>query len=343
LAFGGTRTYHRLACAIEDGGFEIRDCLLWLYGQGMPKQHNISKAIDKAAGAERKVVGSKVGLPGYSLNQCANPGGVAMSGNVDNSLRNPAKECEITAPATDLAQQFDGYSTCLKPAWEPIIMAMRSLDGTFAHNAAEHGLAGMNIDACRITTEEDLGGGVYAKKGGRQGLPGDDRAASGLFTPGKTSETPYVAPAGRWPANLLLDGLAGALLDEQAGNSTSRKGKPRKSKKPGKGYGMTHTGAEYNDSGGPSRFFYCAKATKRERTCDGQVENLHPTVKPLKLMKWLCQLVTPPSGGLILDPFMGSGTTGMAALDTGNSFVGIEMEEESFNTAKERILCGPNP
>ncbi len=264
LAFGGTRTFHRLTCAIEDAGFEIRDCLNWLYGSGFPKSLDISKAIDKAAGAKREVVGSKVGLPGYSLSQCDNPGGNAMSGHIDKSLYHPEKECAITAPATELAKRWAGWGTSLKPAWEPIVLAMKQLDGTFANNAQQHDVAGLNIDGSRI-------GGIK----------------------------------GRWPANLLLDEQTGEMLDKQ--------------------------------HGGASRFFYCAKANKRDRTCDDQVENNHPTVKPRSLMEYLCRLVTPPGGGVILDPFMGSGSTGIAALSTGNRFVGIELEPESFEIARQRI------
>jgi len=333
LAFGGTRTFHRLTCAIEDAGFEIRDCLMWLYGSGFPKSLDVSKAIDAdACRAElterlgrkptkeefkaawegfRKVVGSKTGLPGYSLNQSDHPGGVAMSGNIDNSLRNPEKECAITVPATELAKRWDGWGSSLKPAWEPIVLAMKPLDGTFAKNAIKHGVTGLAIDRCRV---------------------GD---VSLWQTPG--GEIVNCAQKGRWPANVLLDEPTAKLLDGQSGTSVSRQGKPRASGRPGRGYGMTHTGAEYNDSGGASRFFYCTKANKRDRTCDGRVENKHPTVKPRSLMEYLCRLVTPPGGGIILDPFMGSGSTGIGALLTGNRFVGIELEPESFETSQRRI------
>ncbi len=298
LAFGGTRTFHRLTCAIEDAGFEIRDCLMWLYGSGFPKSLDISKALDKAAGASRDVVGSKAGLPGYSLNQSDNPGGNAMSGRLDKSLNHPEKECSITAPATELAERWDGWGTSLKPAWEPIIQAMKPLDGTFARNAHHYGVAGLNIDGSRI--------GV-----GKGGQRNDEKTAKKRYVDqGSTNFAATPGPRGgdakgRWPANLLLDEHAGEMLDKQ--------------------------------SGGASRFFYCAKANKRDRTCDGQVENKHPTVKPRSLMEYLCRLVTPPGGGLILDPFMGSGSTGIGALLTGNRFVGIELEPESFEIARQRI------
>jgi len=333
LAFGGTRTFHRLTCAIEDAGFEIRDCLMWLYGSGFPKSLDISKALDKAAGAEREVAGSKVGLPGYSLNQSNNPGGVAMSGNIDNSLRNPEKECAITTPATELARRWDGWGSSLKPAWEPIVLAMKPLDGTFARNAHRYGVAGLNIDDSRI--------GVG--KGGQR--DGERTATERYADRGSTNFAPTPGPRGgdakgRWPANLLLDEESRAMLDRQSGERpgcrSRSNAKPKSKFRPDQGHYMPQ-GPIYPDTGGASRFFYCAKANKRDRTCDGQVENKHPTVKPRSLMEYLCRLVTPPGGGLILDPFMGSGSTGIAALLTGNRFLGIELEPESFETARQRV------
>jgi len=141
LAFGGTRTHHRMMVAIEDAGFQIRDVLMWVYGSGFPKSLDIGKAIDKVKGAEREVVGTKMGLPGYSLNPNLGEGH-AMSGNVDNSLRHPEKEVEITAPATEEAKQWDGWGTALKPAYEPIILAMKPIEGTFANNVLEWGVGG---------------------------------------------------------------------------------------------------------------------------------------------------------------------------------------------------------
>jgi site-specific DNA-methyltransferase (adenine-specific) len=256
LAFGGTRTFHRLICAIEDAGFEIRDCLMWVYGSGFPKSLDVSKALAKAAGARG-----------------------------------------------ELARRWDGWGSSLKPAWEPIILAMKPLDGTFAENAHRHGVAGLNIDGSRI---------------------GSDDAK------------------GRWPANLLLDEDAGKMLDVQSGITTSGAMKHCVGPYPGKnatGFLRGHSGPhnQHGDSGGASRFFYCAKANERDHTCEGRVQNDHPTVKPRSLMEYLCRLVTPPGGGLILDPFMGSGSTGIGALLTGNRFVGIELEPESFETARQRI------
>ena len=324
LAFGGTRTFHRLTCAIEDAGFEIRDCLMWLYGSGFPKSLDISKALDKVAGAEREIIGrrSQSDIRGDS---CQNRGRHGKAGNV---------EILDTVPATELAKRWDGWGTSLKPAWEPIVLAMKPLDGTFARNAQRHGAAGMNIDASRVGVGE----------GGRR--DGEKTADTRYTTRGSTNFAAMPGPRGgdakgRWPANLLLDEESGAMLDKQSGALTSGRMPARTIRQNRSAFtGQTPTLTTRDapaDSGGASRFFYCAKATKRDRTCDGQIENNHPTVKPRSLMAYLCRLVTPPGGGLILDPFMGSGSTGIGALLTGNRFVGIELESESFETARRRI------
>jgi len=334
LAFGGTRTFHRLTCAIEDAGFEIRDCLMWLYGSGFPKSLDISKTLDKAAGAEREVVGSKLDQPGYHLhegkgNGCYGAGKGLHSPGTDARL----KAASVTAPATALAKRWNGWGSSLKPAWEPIVLAMKPLDGTFAKNAHRHGVAGLNIDDSRIGTG----------KGGQRN--GEKTAEKRYADRGSTNFAPTPGPRGgdakgRWPANLLLDKQAGEMLDRQSGERpgcrSRSNAKPQSKFRPGQGEYMPQ-GPIYPDTGGASRFFYCAKANKRDRTCDGQVENSHPTVKPRSLMEYLCRLVTPPGGGIILDPFMGSGSTGIGALSTGNRFVGIELEPESLETARQRI------
>ncbi len=293
LAFGGTRTFHRLTCAIEDAGFEIRDCLMWIYGSGFPKSLDISKALDKMAGAEREVVGrrSQPDIRGDSYQNRHRHGKI---GNV---------EILDTVPATELGKRWDGWGSSLKPAWEPIVLAMKPLDGTFAKNAHRHGVAGLNIAGSRI--------GVG--KGGHR--DGEKTARKRYADQGSTNFAPTPGPRGgdakgRWPANLLLDEEAGEILDKQSD---------------------------------ASRFFYCSKANKRDRTCDGQIENNHPTVKPRSLMEYLCRLVTPPVGGVILDPFMGSGSTGIGVLSTGSRFVGIELEPESFETARQRIEIVSQP
>jgi len=333
LAFGGTRTFHRLTCAIEDGGFEIRDCLMWIYGSGFPKSLDISKALDKAAGVERNVIGRRKHSTLRDTNKLEEQANAAHGDNVW------AREWDITAPATEPARMWAGYGTALKPAWEPIILGMRSLDGTFAENACRYGVAGMNIDASRI--------GVG--KGGQR--DGEKTAEKRYTDRGSTNFAPTPGPRGgdakgRWPANLILDEEAGKMLDQQTGilvSGTAVGGLHRRSNKMGAHCYGHYRGARtegdvcYGDSGGASRFFYCAKASKRDRTCHGQVKNNHPTVKPRSLMEYLCRLVTPPGGGLILDPFMGSGSTGIGALLTGNRFIGIELEPESFETARQRI------
>jgi DNA modification methylase len=268
LAFGGTRTFHRLTCAIEDAGWEIRDCLMWLYGSGFPKSLNVGKAT-----------GQDVWL---------------------------------------------GWGTALKPAWEPIILAMKPLDGTFAHNAQTHGVAGLNVDGCRIGTKDDLSGGTCGGVFGQRNSDGSLKKAIGS------------GDKGRWPANLVLDEEAGAMLDEQSGVSKSGVA-VRRNGNSGKGTfpvqiaeGSADVG--FNDTGGASRFFYCPKASKKDRGED----NKHPTVKPTALMRYLCRLVTPP-GGIVLDPFCGSGSTGKAAKREGFRFIGIDKDKESCEIARARI------
>lgn len=293
LAFGGTRTYHRLTCAIEDAGWEIRDCLMWIFGSGFPKSHN------------------HFGM--------------------------------------------EGYGTALKPAYEPIIMAMKPCDGTFKNNAEKWGQAGVNIDGCRIATDDRLS--IGSSNMGYQGTNNPRCNEQNLN--------------GRWPANVLFDEEAAKMLDEQSGQSKSKDGgnsgknanpmsweeenkdRPRRSP---------------NDSGGASRFFYCAKASSSERNegldgfpakerrplgisnWEGQTngsgevmgksspqKNFHPTVKPLKLMEYLIKLVMPPKDGILLDPFAGSGTTILAAKRLGLNAIGIEKCEEYSRIARARI------
>jgi site-specific DNA-methyltransferase (adenine-specific) len=333
LAFGGTRTHHRLMTAIEDAGFELRDCLCWLFGSGFPKSLNISKAIDKAAGAERKITGAD---PDAAKRNKTTSKFSNLYGNINDKM-----SCPITAPATAEAKLWDGWGSALKPAYEPIILAMKPLDGTYAHNALTHGVAGLNIDGCRIATTEDLNGGAYRC---RKEKP---KHFGGLKN--KVPEK-YQQPQGRWPANVILDEEAGKLLDEQTGTLTSGTGAIIKESAPNRqGNTSTAFGAEcrpegtpipsYGDSGGASRFFYCAKTSRSERTNKGTITNDHPTVKPLALMQWLCRLVSTPTGGTILDPFAGSGSTGVAAMKEGLNFVGIEKEEAYAEIARRRLAA----
>lgn len=311
LSFGGTRTWHRLACAIEAADWEIRDTLMWLYGQGFPKSLDVSKAIDKASGAERDVIAPPPYTRGHTDQTYA-----------DGRKVSYAYPCQpITAPATDAAKEWQGWGTALKPAWEPIILARKPLIGTVAANVLEYGTGAINIDESRI-----------------EGTPWQEHEATGLakikfFTAGEAAvihKAPHIA--GRFPANLLLDEETAEQIDEQAGVSVSRIGKPRKSQQPGEGWGMTKTGSEYSDSGGPSRFFYCAKPSRKDRGTG----NTHPTVKPTKLMEYLLRLVVPPES-TVLDPFAGSGTTLLAAQSLGIKAVGIEMNPDYCEIIKSRL------
>ena len=319
LAFGGTRTFHRLTCAIEDAGWEIRDCLMWLYGTGFPKSLDISRAIDNAANAERETVGPKVYAGSHIQNHAGGKQGY-------HEFKGQGVYCQ-TAPATDLAEQWTGWGTALKPAWEPIVLAMNALDGTFAANATKHGVAGLNIDDCRITTTDNLNGGAYANSG----TPRDD-----WWGMQRTGAGDYKQPAGRFPANLLLDEASSQQLDAQTG--TLKSGTNCIRKKPGDGYhgGMGQAGdvqVSYGDAGGASRFFYCSKASRKERG-EG---NDHPTVKPLAIMRYLLTLLSTPTGGLILDPFAGSGTTALAARQLGRSCVCVELDEHNCEIIARRL------
>jgi len=319
LAFGGTRTYHRIAVAIEDAGFEIRDCIMWVYGSGFPKSHDISKAIDKAAGSKRKVIG-KHPLPNSNLNVI-----VAHGGGYQDSP-------DITAPSTENAQTWHGYGTALKPAWEPIIVAMKPIPGTFADNALTHGVAGLNIDGSRVGTEK------------RHNPPRTmgSTVALGSFAmcDGKGSTV-----QGRWPANVIHDGSDEVL----AGFPDNRPGFNSGGEKKGSEYftnavysgGLYATGENkyFNDSGSAARFFYCAKASKSERGAD----NKHPTVKPLALMRYLIGLVRYPGSNLILDPFTGSGSTCLACKAPGVPTVGIEQALDAYRTACKRLDIKPKP
>jgi site-specific DNA-methyltransferase (adenine-specific) len=317
LAFGGTRTWHRLAVAVEDAGFEIRDTIAWLYGQGFPKSLDVGKAIDKAAGATRAVVG----INPRAAQQTPKPDATSLG-------RFAGTSPDLTAPATDAARQWQGWGTALKPAHEPIVVARKPLAGTVAVNVLAHGTGALNIDGCRIATDDTLGGGrpegtnnaIYSK---------------GLGSSSGRSD----ALAGRWPANVALDEDQAAALDEQSGNRKSGYMKPETDRKTRQGdaYGKfsARTATEtYGDQGGASRFMYVAKAGANERPkIDGVA---HPTVKPLALMRWLVRLITPP-GGVVLDPFAGSGTTIEAAMLEGFACIGIEREATYLPLIEARI------
>lgn len=315
LCFGGTRTYHRMACNIEDAGWEIRDCVLWLYGSGFPKSLDISKALDKAAGAEN-VVGT---IPdrwtgkGNSLNFATD---------------RPQAQCKVTAPVTPAAQRWHGWGTALKPAFEPVIVAMKPCEGTFAQNAEKHGVAGLWIDGGRVEIKDGDGKNFRIERGQNNG---GNWGTQGAKPKPRISE---MNALGRWPANVIHDGSAEVVAGFPEARSTGH----YPSDAVGTGNGVTYLpikqqGPLYADSGSAARFFYTAKASRKERGPD----NRHPTVKPLALMQYLCRLTKTPMGGLVLDPFMGSGTTGVAAIREGRRFVGIELSAEYAAMARRRI------
>lgn len=325
LAFAGTRTQHRMAVRIEDAGFEIRDMIAWIYGVGFPKSLNISKAIDKAAGAEREKI--------------PNPLAAKQTASIGTNAYGDYNATTHIAPnpVTDAAKQWEGWGTALKPALEPITVARKPLsEKTVAQNVLTHGTGGLNIDGCRVPAnwKEERPESWFNSGKSKSGEP---TYGGNLKTLTETTLGERLNDAGRFPANLVHDGseeVVGLFPD-------GAKPKPeRRGKKGGSGFGFfddektaATDGVWPADPGGSAaRFFYCAKASKKDRD-EG---NGHPTVKPTDLMRYLCRLVTPP-GGIVLDPFMGSGSTGKAAVKEGFDFIGIEIDETYYNIAKARI------
>lgn len=346
LAFSGSRTYHRMAVAIEDAGFEIRDQIMWVYGSGFPKSLDVSKAIDKQAGAQREVVGSRE-VWGRGAERFADIGeDIPVNGNAS---------IPVTTPATAEAEKWEGWGTALKPAHEPIVLARKPLIGTVANNVLQHGTGALNIDRCRIEAQDSFGGGAKATSGFVDGYENDG------WTPG--------SPLGRWPANLIHDGSDEVLElfpDTPSTGNGTRTGYRRGG---GNGNSVGLAGVKYAvdgyaDGGSAARYFYCAKANKRDRNegldhftpqreADRPHDNLpggdnprnrtnnprlnhHPTVKPTELMRYLCRLITPPNG-IILDPFTGSGSTGKAAILEHFQFIGIEQQPDYITIAQARI------
>src|SRR5210317_850048 len=342
LAFGGSRTYHRLAINVEDAGFEIRDQIMWIYGSGFPKSHNIGKSVDKLLGNEREVIGTK-GLNSFKGTTMRN-----HYGDYNKSFDEVNKLDRGFTP-------YEGWGTALKPAHEPIVMARKPFKGTVAQNVLEWGTGGININESRI--------GYNDNDDPRIGKGYEWESKAEQFGEAKTTEKKEGwNTQGRFPANIIFDEEAGKILDEQSGTTKSSKRGAHNNKKtehtntytpPEAIYGDHNT---YGDTGGASRFFYCPKASKKDRdegmeqlqskTIKGRDEgqdktsiaykarpterkNIHPTVKPTDLMAYLVRMVT-PKGGTVLDPFMGSGSTGKAAKLEGFDFIGIELEEDSF-------------
>ncbi len=317
LAFGGTRTYHRMTCAIEDAGFEIRDCIQWIYGSGFPKSMDISKAIDKAAGAEREVVGPSIHhSPGRKSDGTKNALNQLYRGEGDGKF--------ISAPATPEAQQWDGWGTALKPANEPIVLARKPVEGTVVANVLTWGAGGLNIDGCRVETGEETGRPC-----------GTNRVVYGVYDKQIRTEK---NSQGRFPANVIHDGSEEVLREfAKAGESkstggTNSAGKFKNQYGEYSGENPGNSAGGLGDAGSVSRFFYCAKASKSER---GEKNN-HPTVKPVKLMEYLIKLIT-PKGGTVLDPFTGSGTTLIAAEQAGYNSIGIELSPEYVKLINKRM------
>ena len=313
LSFAGSRTYHRMAVRVEDAGFEIRDQIMWIYGSGFPKSHNIGKSVDKLLGNERESLG-------------IDKSKARKNGREGNSM---GKQQGQTGEITKGQSQYEGWGTALKPAHEPIVMARKPLsEKTVAKNVLEHGTGGINIEESRIPykSKDDM---EIRKNTHRE----TNKLGDGNFGGGKYSQP---VESGRFPANIILDKEAGKLLDEQTGE-LSTVGSPKKidnSKTSIFGAGVPGF-QMYGDKGGASRFFYCPKTSKRDRN-EGVDGNVHPTVKPTDLMLYLIRLVT-PKGGTTLDPFMGSGSSGKAATRGGFDFVGIEREKEYMEIAEARI------
>lgn len=314
-AFSASRTYHRMACAIEDAGFEIRDSLMWVYGTGFPKSQNVALAMDKAAGA--------CGHLAKSFN---------MKGGGDRSeeFGENGRDFSIRhVPVTDDAITWSGFGTALKPAFEPIVLARKPLsEGTVAANVLRWRTGALNIDGCRIHTE-----GSEAKAYTVKRLkPGATLEATGGKWKQDDVEYEGMTKDGRWPANVVHDGsdeVVGAF--PQTGKSTGgNTGRARAESGWGqKGLGGGECG--FGDSGSAARFFYSAKASKQDRA-----GSKHPTVKPIALMEWLCNLITPP-GGTVLDPFGGSGTTARAASNKGFGVLICEREAEYVRDIQNRF------
>ena len=303
LAFGGSRMYHRLASGVENAGFEIRDQMMWIYGSGFPKSRDIGKDIEKikVGGIKNlKQIGTKQGIKVET-----GTSGYSYSKEYVPGISMGGKQISGDIPVYEITNEWGGWGTALKPAHEPIVMARKPLsEKTVGNNVLEWGTGGINIDDSRIPTNDNLGGG--ATNGSVLDIEGFDRPwmhdeeKMKEFGEKMKQKVEHSQTLGRFPANIIFDEEAGKILDEQ-----------------------------YE---GVSRFFYCPKTSKGDRN-EG---NIHPTVKPTDLMLYLIRLVT-PKGGTTLDPFMGSGSTGKAAIRGGFDFVGIEREKEYMEIAENRI------
>jgi site-specific DNA-methyltransferase (adenine-specific) len=344
LSFGATRTYHRMACSIEDAGFEIRDCLMYLYGSGFPKSHNVGLGIDKHFGHSnrgRAIPSASVHFPSGKYAE------EKLTGN----------KVEEYIGKTDLGKKYSGYGTALKPAYEPIVMCRKPFKGTVAKNVLEYGTGGINIDGCRIECNDKTKFPV--------GDYSTDTTVGKIRNSNRTEDT---YKNGRFPANILHDGSDEVLEHfphTKSGKMTSEHNRHTDGS-PNGIYGkfdVNHPLSEtYGDSGSAARFFYCSKANKKDRnegceslekkqySSDGRevenetafqrnksiANNNHPTVKPTSLMRYLVRLVC-PEGGTVLDPFNGSGSTGKAAVLEGFDYIGIEMDKDYIAISECRL------
>lgn len=314
LVFAGARTQDWMAMSLRFAGFEIRDTIMWVFGSGLPKSLNIEKAL--------------------------------------------------IAKHSPQSSLWKGWGTALKPCYEPILLVRKPFRGSVSENVLKNRVGGINIDGCRVPTDETLNGGAYAAKGQR-GNSDVFGGAKGMFAPGKTAADKFVQPSGRWPGNLVHDGSDQVIegfpetSGQQGDLNTTGDGRARV----GAVYGKFNAARNFfarGDTGSAARFFYCAKPTRAERhegtgysatkTTHGatlrQVENAikaepdggntHPTIKPKELMRWLVRMITPPDG-VCLDPFTGSGTTGIACMEEGVQFVGIERELSYSRIAHARV------
>lgn len=362
LSFFGTRTYDWGVMAIRLAGFSVRDTLQWIYGQGFPKSLDISKALDKMAGAKREVIGRDA----KKWRNVENHSGDALKFKYDYYDTKAA----ITVPATQDAKQWDGWGTALKPANEPIVLAQKPIsERNIALNVLKWGTGGLNINGCRVAFEsaEDLEGATY----GNQPVINGGNYATG---PGKDirAENVEANPQGRWPANVIHDGSPDVVQHFPHTESGSIQPHHNSGTDSGQkfNYGIygQRNAIKYEtigDRGSAARFFYCSKASPLDRdeglegfelkeagamqgNQDGsrirngkvietpQRANDHPTVKPTDLMRWLCRLVTPP-GGIVLDPFCGSGSTGKGCMLEGLRFIGIDMDQKNIDLSRARI------
>ena len=362
LAFSASRNYHRMAVAIEDAGFEIRDQMMWLYGSGFPKSQNMGKAVDKKQGNERESMGMydpRSSQDGADRTERAI--GNQQVANYESSMVEKTKG----------NSEWEGWGTALKPAHEPIVMARKPLsESSIVDNVLKHGTGAINIDGCRVegndakypdTNPDFRDQGKKSKE-----AIGIDKLSFGQVQNAERTEKSADTPEGRFPANVMHDG-SDVITKEFPQTGKFGSVKPIDKQKTNDVFGKYNEVKEfqaYDDEGSAARFFYCPKTSKSERhsnlddheTSVGangnkwtdqdyrkgdtkpttERKNTHPTVKPVELMKYLCRLVT-PKGGTVLDPFMGSGSTGMAAKDEGFDFIGIEKEKEYFEICESRI------